>query len=586
MRSDDLFLKLNFAESIPFGWSTLVSPTHLLLSSDCVPGGIYMRRTNRFLICLLYVGLVGAGFVSIAEALYPDSSGSDTNLPLYGIGYKFEGAQIVGNGVFADQSVPSFESLIKNRNKFSNYTEFVSYLFNEAPTLRNQFVLLHQSASLQIASKTHPRVIVFGGGKVFTFSEHPENKQLSVEMMEIDEGSRAVNLREIKFGKDGVIFDRSPQSCTACHGSPAKPVWDPYDFWPNAFGSISGGAAGRDEIRAYNAIRETSHQSPILSVLNLPEQPNLVDEQINTFTYILGQTHFYNWWKRKLAKFPPRSNLNGYRYALLSALNLCQHQSGREGFEHERNSIFELFSTSPLTHNEKDQLDLIFATIISDRRTFKDFLESTYGLLFPNHDVDFTFFRSRLELQNESQTHAFAYWILDMMGVDTSDLSTSLFKNNYLVSMPTSFPLDLLTVLYDVRPDLFFDLTVESRDLYTGQNSWLKLDCDQLKELARGQDVVKTESQWLAPFQVRMSQPVINRCAKCHVEGVNPLAPRIPFNDSRLMAQRLRSTDLGQAIMWRVQAIGKDQMPPEHPLTDEEKYALRSYLERLRYEPK
>jgi hypothetical protein len=397
-------------------------------------------------------------------------------------------------------------------------------------------------------------------------------------MMEIDEGSRAINLREIKFGDDGVSFDPNPKSCVACHGSPARPVWDPYDFWPNAFGSISGGTADREETRAYKALKKMSSHSPVLQLLNLPGQPEVADERINSLTYILGQAHFYNWWKRKLASFPLKSNLNGYRYALLSTLNLCQFRSARVGFENEKSLVFDLFAD--LSLSEKDKLDLIYNTISNDRSKFKEFLELAYRRLFRNSEVDFSFFNSRLE--SESQPLAITYWILDLMGLDTSDITTSLFKNNYLISMPTHLSLDLLTVLYDARPDLFFDLKVNSQDLATGHFGWLKLDCEQLKSLAQKQQMERqTESHWLEPHKIRRSQPIVNRCAKCHVEGFDPMAPVIPFHDSQLMAQRLRTSDLKQRIIRRVHATGADQMPPGPPLTSSEKEALKAYLDTL-----
>lgn len=541
-----------------------------------------MQKTKNVLLFMVSLAAIYASQALGQFQVYSQPYGSRQTPPLYSLGYKFKGSQIVANGVFSDKTVPSFAQLQRDQHRFSNYIEFVDYLFSTAPALRQQFVLLHQSASLQIASKTHPRILVFGGGKVFTFSEHPDNKKLRVEMMEIDSNTRDINLREIIFGENGAQFDPNPKSCVACHGSPAKPVWDPYDFWPNAFGSLSGSAPGRDEIRAYKNLVDKKSHSPVLEQLIFPSEPNLTDEQINPLTYVLSQAHFYNWWKRKLAPFPQQSDLNGFRYALLSTLNLCQYQSTRNGFAHEKAKVLELFTKSAIPQEAKDRLDLIFSTIENDRRKFKTFLESSYDNLFPHHDVDFSFSRTRLD--SESQALALTYWILDLAGIDTSDLPMSLVKNNYLVSMPTNFPLDLLTVLYDVRPDLFYDLEVTSQDLATGHSGWIKLNCEQLRTLARGQTTdFSAPTQWLQPNRIRTSQPPINRCAKCHVEGADPLAPAIPFHDSQLMARQLRNTHLGKAILSRIHDEGKNQMPPRHPLSRTEKEAVSAYIEALSY---
>ncbi|NJL26323.1 MAG: hypothetical protein HC902_15020 [Calothrix sp. SM1_5_4] len=181
-------------------------------------------------------------------------------------------------------------------------------------------------------------------------------------------------------------------------------------------------------------------------------------------------------------------------------------------------------------------------------------------------------------------------WILDLAGVDASDLSASLMANDSLIGTPGLFFFDLLNALYENRPDLFQGVSVSRRDLGTGSMSWLELDCSELRSKSLAlQNVPRSPSGLWRSFRDLSStiRPVISRCAKCHSEGLAPVedeVPEIPFHDSALLAERIRNPrdNLGQLILKRIESRGRDMMPPDRALSPEESAAMREFIEVLK----
>jgi hypothetical protein len=109
--------------------------------------------------------------------------------------------------------------------------------------LRSRYALIFSSRSLQQATYSAPRVILYGSDAhlVLTFNGHVSQRGFNtVETLEFGPDKR-FRLREIRFpppGSNAAVFfsEPNPATCQVCHGSPARPVWDSWPLWPGAYG--------------------------------------------------------------------------------------------------------------------------------------------------------------------------------------------------------------------------------------------------------------------------------------------------------------------------------------------------------------
>lgn len=490
--------------------------------------------------------------------------------------YKIENQKVTERGVFA-VPVPRFDDLVRDASRFQTYEQFLDYLFQQAPSLREHAVLVHHSESQQISSPEHPRVILFDGGMAFALSEHPMNRGQRVEIMDVDPVTYNIGLHEILFENGGPRFERSPPSCATCHGSPAKPLWAPYDFWPNAFAGSVGMMNSVQEAEAYQALLARKAQSPLLSRLMLPKKMEIGSEQNTAFTQYISMINFPRWSRQTLGS----SSLRGFEHVLLAQLSLCGTTLW-EDFAAQKKAVRNYFRPGEIDAY-LPQLDQIYRDLDFSRKKMKAYQANLLGRFFPQPTFDFVMDHDRLI--GEVPRTALFRWLLDLAGFRGSNLSTSLIANDEFFSTPSLNVLDLLSSLYEIRPDLFHDLNIQTQDVGTGRPGYLKLDCDELKRkslLASRQFMAS--SQWLGPLSVKYDRPVLSRCAKCHVEGADPTAPPIPFFDSKLLAERIRNPadQLGDRILFRINTDGPGQMPPDQSLSEDEIQSLTHFIDTIR----
>jgi hypothetical protein len=117
---------------------------------------------------------------------------------------------------------------------------------------RRNYTFIYDSQSLQKDDVTpdFPRALVYGEDAKFvlTFTKSPSDGSKNkgpdaLETMEWDEKSASFKFREIIFdGKKNPLIpepETNPQKCLACHGQDPRPIWEPYNFWPGVYGSLS-----------------------------------------------------------------------------------------------------------------------------------------------------------------------------------------------------------------------------------------------------------------------------------------------------------------------------------------------------------
>jgi hypothetical protein len=161
--------------------------------------------------------------------------------------------------------------------------ELISHLPKE---MRSNFVLMHDSKSIQPGDLKHPRVIMssFSGKLACAFS--------TGEMLECyqfrDQGSR-FDFRAIDFSQaastssgGGVLFSESNQSpdgkiqCTSCHGKDPRPNWEAYKVWPGAYGSHDDSMFKGEDDAERNKFLEFKADS-----LNSPRYRDLIFDPTN-----------------------------------------------------------------------------------------------------------------------------------------------------------------------------------------------------------------------------------------------------------------------------------------------------------------
>lgn len=118
---------------------------------------------------------------------------------------------------------------------------------------RSEYTLMHGTRSRQAATFTQPRVIMtgptaklivaFNGGDPNTPTDHsplavPEAAK-ELEMIQFRNATKSFEFRSIDFsgGKRVKISDPNPPLCLGCHGNNPRPNWEPFPYWPGAYGS-------------------------------------------------------------------------------------------------------------------------------------------------------------------------------------------------------------------------------------------------------------------------------------------------------------------------------------------------------------
>lgn len=491
------------------------------------------------------------------------------------------GRKIIANGLFAEK-VPHLEGIEKELPYLKSDVDFFNYLDKNFPHLLDNFVLVHHSESQQLSSLAHPRIILFGGGAAFTFSEEPSQKNRKVEMLFANPKTYEVSLHELSFEKDRAILNKNPASCLACHGSPSRPLWNPYDFWPQSYGSAIGMMGTQGEKDAYLQLLRKAAQSPLLSRLPLPANYTLGDEAVTAFTQYILKLNMGRWIYQNL---PPGGPFDAFAKPFIAVAGLCLNETEGSNLTPVDFKKLPDFFPPSLLASQQSLLDHLRRDQSVSRKHFKSYLEAKQKEIFP--DLQYLFKVDHARLQNESDMLATMRWVFAMAGVNTQDLSSSLIGNDTLISVPSDFSMEFLLSLLELRPDLFTDIPF-TESMVTKDLAFMNLLCDKLAP--KSHQALRNSKTAPQLFQVYtedvLSRPVISRCSKCHVEHLgdafNP-APSIPFDNPFLLSQLLRAPDskLKVRIEKRISTNGPGQMPPLHPLSQKEKEALMSYLENL-----
>lgn len=163
------------------------------------------------------------------------------------INFSSESKYIASSSPKDIRDVEEFKRLVERIDRGeTNITTVKDFLKAVPSTLRDKYTLVYGSRSLQQSSLENPRALVFsrGGEVIYSFNGDPRHQGYhQIEMMYLDYKNGKIVMKELQFsGEPGSHFSKTrvvhnPESCVGCHGSPSKPLWDAYRFWPGVYGS-------------------------------------------------------------------------------------------------------------------------------------------------------------------------------------------------------------------------------------------------------------------------------------------------------------------------------------------------------------
>jgi hypothetical protein len=167
-------------------------------------------------------------------------------------------------------------------------------------SFRSGFTLVRNSLSLQSASVTNPRAIVYGqdGRLLMAFNGNSSQDGFdNLEMIQFRGETQSFEMHLIQFPgtqssiREPQFSDPNPHLCLACHGENPRPNWEAYPIWPGLYGENNDELDGK-ELDAYLSFKElqaqhsrykwllspgSSSESPYRSVnsFDRQERPNL-----------------------------------------------------------------------------------------------------------------------------------------------------------------------------------------------------------------------------------------------------------------------------------------------------------------------
>lgn len=478
-----------------------------------------------------------------------------------------ESYQVNYGSLFMPESL-SYQKIIDAQKHFKSYNEFILYLSKSRPSLFKKPVLIHTSGSLQYADTNHPRVILSDGNIFFGFAENPHNSSREVEIIEFDKNKKIFLAHEIVFPKnDKVQFLESPQKCTSCHGSPIRPLWKPYDIWPNTFGSLAETFSSDTEAAAYDAFFNQAN-SGIYSYIS--RSSNLVSAQ-NTadFTMMLASLNQIR--VNKILN-KRKSEIHALRYFLIAAFNGCfedtqikdkKLQAPEEFFS--KNTIknmlpYEFYKQDTIKARKKMQSDL-------DQQYF-----SIFNLYIKNIAIS-----QRLDFENF--VIAPVRWLLEPFGLYWREIAFADGVNNYSVQVPSNLIFEWSTGMAEVFNDLFVEMKPELQS-FAGNNYKKKqfplFNCTDLKlksleatkslTIPTSKDILKNSSRW----NVKIGLSPMSRCIKCHTDRtqIDVATPFIPFDHNLELKDWLQ---MGNNYEKTILHIKSGSMPKGSILNPDEK---------------
>ena len=270
-----------------------------------------------------------------------------------------------------------------------------------------------------------------------------------------------------------------------------------------------------------------------------------------------------------------KQNIGPFIYPILAALKDCDEEVSFEEF---------------LPRNFAQKIPFTFEQILSDTTEARNFMKAfeidTFNGSFAPSPVVFAIDHDRLNDEINPVTKL--RYVLESLGISLRSLVMGRGVNSYFMSIPSHFESNFLTALtQDFKAQL---QAAGARFPYNSDdyNSFSRpeLSCEGIK---RASQIAFRRTQntedYLNPKRIHYKSagrdlPVIGRCIKCHAPQANTRAPKIPFHHSNQFAELVRSSNLKQKILRRIQLPHgtRGAMPPRKPLSASEIESMKAFL--------
>jgi cytochrome c553 len=427
---------------------------------------------------------------------------------------------------------------------------------------RAHYVLVFDSRSLQRATFEAPRVILFSEESAFVMSFNGSSDELgfeSVETMEFDGNSKEFRFREIRFPDrptDGVeISAINPSRCRACHGAPARPVWDTFPLWPGVYGERAGAPLSDRERRGLEAFARVRGSHPRYRYL-VDRRDRRIDRDSRQYEGRHGDPN-----ERRFDSLMSQWNLEAvlddviraplfsrYKYGLLEALApACQ----------ERLEVSPAYARFAIAANRAN-----------------DVQASTKRLraIAPLDDWQWPLGRTTRAVP----LNRFRFLVEEGLRLSTDQWSTALEQGTYDFAAPET---DVAALFVDAAAGTAPDLS----RLY--QRTQLHEEaCDALRRRHAsqlGSDDDAAGSAQNAP-DLRQKPAVLATCVECH--EAEDVGPGLPFGNAAAFRRAVETSryprgSLLDEILFRLQpAAGSKRMPLTTVLSDEERTTIADYF--------
>jgi hypothetical protein len=153
-------------------------------------------------------------------------------------------------------------------------------ILNRLPEgMRSNATFVYNSRSLQQASTSHPRVLLWDDATGFSLSYNGDPKlrgYSTLEMASLNRASGVLGFYELKFPlrrdtAGRAFFQPSqPQTCLACHGPNPRPIWGAFPRWPGVYGSFNDRIEGA-ELEALQTFSDVAKKEPRYRPIILPK---------------------------------------------------------------------------------------------------------------------------------------------------------------------------------------------------------------------------------------------------------------------------------------------------------------------------
>ena len=521
-------------------------------------------------LVLFLVGLMGPSLYAYEAAFTQFAPKLDEN-------YKIDYSHLL-----TDKNL-NLSALEKDQFLYSNFDEFLAYLNANYPDLFAQPVFLHHTASLQKATFTDPRVLIYGRGIVLSFADQNNKEKQSVEIIEFDPATSRFKMGELVFERGRPTkFNHEPNSCVACHGENPKPIWAPYDVWINAYGSRAGSFGSRSEGQKYFQFLEVG-DSGVHKYIQDIDNPSLLTgeklDALDAFTEYVSSLNLF----KLMTELKQKSQLKPFRYAIAAVVNGCtltEYQPDKN-YESDK-SLVKNFIPKSLHEALPISLESLYADSKAARRSSVSYFIKEYDKRFSSHSESRFSITERLD--SEIPTTADLRYILENAGVDLRSLVMTNGENHFSLSVPSNVSFDLTNALVLFDESLFEELKPEKSEVFG--ISYPKFDCAKLKALSLAElNRAQEQNELNLPIDAKMtthSNPhkgfaPMGQCVRCH-SMMQTRAPRIPFDDTMAFRGWLSQTGNKDLIL---KQITSGKMPKGNALSLKEKDAFMAAIERL-----